>query len=60
MAKISQERADEILDQLDQINADLQAADMLVHANTVMGLIDDLVDDFEEAANNTNPFQETK
>ncbi len=56
MAKISRERADEILEQLDQINADLQAADMLVHANTVMGLIDDLEDDFTVAAAAENPF----
>lgn len=56
MVKITQERADEILEQLDQINADLQAADMLVHANTVMGLIDELEDDFERAANAENPF----
>lgn len=56
MKSISRERADEILEQLDQINADLQAADMLNHANTVMGLIDDLEDDFTAAAADINPF----
>lgn len=60
MAKISQERADEILDQLDEIALTLHMAGMDNHANTIVGLFDELEDEFEEAANNTNPFQETK
>ena len=60
MAKISQERADEILDQLDRLSCMLHMAGMINHANTLVGLVDELVDDFERAANNTNPFLEIK
>lgn len=58
--KISQERADEILEQLDLIYNELFAAGMISQGNTAMGLMDELVDEFECAANNTNPFLETK
>lgn len=56
--KITQERADEILEQLDVIYNELFAAGLTSQGNTAMGLCDELVDVFEEQANNTNPFSE--
>jgi len=56
MKKISRERADEILEQLDLICSELFDADMISQGNTVLGLCDELEDAFEAAANNVNPF----
>lgn len=53
--KITQERADEILEQLDVICDELFAVGLISQGNTVMGLCDELVDIFEEQANDTNP-----
>ena len=54
--KITQERADEILELLDMVYAELFEAGLISQGNTLMGLCDELVDIFEEQANDTNPF----
>jgi len=56
MAKITRERADEILEQLDQINADLQEHGLIASAQCCMDLIDDLEDEFRSEAEAQNPF----
>jgi hypothetical protein len=60
MSKISQERADEILDQLDELSAELFAAGFNSLGNDLLGVTEQLVHQLEEAANNTNPFLEIK
>lgn len=58
MKKISRERADEILEQLDEIAAELFAAGYNSLGNDLIGVVDQLVSEVEEAALNINPFQE--
>lgn len=56
MVKISRERADEILEQLDQIHDDLFGAGLIAQGNTVQGVCNNLEEVFEEQAAAENPF----
>ena len=56
MEKISRERADAILEQLDEIAAELFAAGYNSLGNDLVGVVDQLVSEVEEAALNINPF----
>lgn len=56
MVKISQERADAILDQLSELSDELFAAGYNSLGNDLLGVVDQLEHVLEEDALNINPF----